>query len=269
MIAAHVPVLVALPLYVVTFAAVAIAAHAVLRAFVPYERFADGHDVAGFIVAVVGVLYSVVLGFLVGAVWTSFAGAQQTTDTEAGYVADAFNFAGKVGSAQSAELQHLIAAYAVAVRDRELSFSKDASKRTDAAAYIAHAVNVTVAMPPLRTSDPGRLLENNAIRSALLSNLRNIGDARRLRHVQAQSRLPAGMLEALLLGAAMVVAFAFFFGMKSFFKQMAITGLLAGSIGLFFGLVIELSTPYYGAIHVSPDAWTYVIDANHLETFAK
>lgn len=269
MIGVNIPVLIALPLYVLAFAAVAIAAHATLRAFVPYERVVEGHEVAGFIVAVVGVLYSVVLGFLVGAVWTSFVNAQQTTDTEAGYVADAFNFGSQTDPPQRQELQHLIAAYAIAVRDNELSFSQGASLRPGADVLIRRAIDTTVTMPPPKSTDPGKLLESNTIRSALIASLRNVGDARRLRHVQAQSRLPAGMREALLLGAAMVVAFAFFFGVKSFFKQMAMTGLLAGAIGLFFGLVIELSTPYYGAIHVSSDAWTYVIANNHLETFAK
>jgi hypothetical protein len=73
------------------------------------------------------------------------------------------------------------------------------------------------------------------------------------------------MLEALTLGAVMVVAFAFFFGVEGFFKQMVMTALLAGSIGLFFGLVIELSLPYSGAVEISRDAWNDVIAANHFD----
>ena len=54
---------------------------------------APHHDVAGFLVAVIGVLYAVVLGFVVVTVWTAFDDAQQTADMEAGKVADAYGFA--------------------------------------------------------------------------------------------------------------------------------------------------------------------------------
>ncbi len=50
---------------------------------------------------------------------------------------------------------------------------------------------------------------------------------------------------------------------------MTMTALLAGSIGLFFGLIVELSTPYSGQIHVSRDALDFVITSNHLDRLAK
>jgi hypothetical protein len=120
-------------------------------------------------------------------------------------------------------------------------------------------------MPPPESAGFGRILENNTIRAEVLDSLRHVGDSRRQRLVQSQDRLPPGMLEALTLGAVMVVAFAFFFGVEGFFKQMVMTALLAGSIGLFFGLVIELSLPYSGAVEISRDAWNDVIAANHFD----
>jgi hypothetical protein len=66
-----------------------------------------------------------------------------------------------------------------------------------------------------------------------------------------------------------VVAFTFLFGVRSYPKQMTMTALLAGSIGLFFGLIIDLSTPYSGPIHVSRDALRIVITNNHLEEFSR
>ncbi|MBV8530242.1 MAG: DUF4239 domain-containing protein [Candidatus Eremiobacteraeota bacterium] len=263
------PILLALPLYVVTFATVAVVVHAVFRRFVSPEKLIEQHEVAGFLVSVVGVLYSVVLGFLVGTVWTGFSTAQQTTDLEAGYLADAFNYASQVRRPQRQELQRTLARYALEVRDDEGSDATRRSQDSRALALLAHAVSTTMAMPPPAGSNPGKVLQSSTIQTALLDSLRSLSDARRLRMVQARSRLPAGMYEALLLGAAMVLTFALFFGVNNYFKQMAMTALLAGSIGLFFGLVAELSSPYSGAIHISRDSWTYVIDNNHLATFAK
>jgi hypothetical protein len=263
-----IPVLIALPLFALIPAAAAVGVHSLIRRAVPPESLIEQHDVAGYLIAVVGVLYSVVLGFLVGTVWTQFTLAQQTADAEAGSVADAFNFAGDVQRPQREELQRLIARYAVEVRDVEWFVARNGREDPVAVSLLRQAVQVTLAMPPPRPRDgEGAVLQSAGMRAWLLASLRQIGDARRLRLVQSESHLPSGMLEALVLGGGMVISFTFFFGVKNFRRQMTMTALLAGSMGLFFGLVLELSTPYSGAIHISRDAWTYVIENNRLVDF--
>jgi hypothetical protein len=264
-----IPVLIALPLFAAVFAAVAVLVHTLLRPVIPPpERLSEHHEVAGFLMGVVGVLYSVVLGFLVGTVWTSFASAQQTSDLEAGYVADSFNFAGQLAPHQRTELQRLIARYAINVRSADWSSPRGRSADRSAE-LLDRAVRIAVMAPATSGLSSSQLLENNTIRGLLLTNLRNIGDTRRLRLIQASSTLPSGLLEALLLGAAFVMAFTLFFGVRSYAKQMIMTALLAGSIGLFFGLILELSTPYSGAIQVSRAAWSFVIANNRLEDFTR
>ena len=261
----RIPILIALPLFILLFASVGVAAHAIFRRFVSQKSLIEGHEVAGFIVAVVGVLYSVVIGFLVGAVWTDFSAAQETSNAEAGYVSDAYNLAGLLVQPQHKDVQRLIARYAIQVRDVELSQAPKIGSE-DSAQLLLRAVQLSATMPPPPESAGfGRILENNTIRTEVLDNLRHVADSRRQRLVQSQDRLPPGMLEALTLGAVMVIAFAFFFGVEGFFKQMVMTALLAGSIGLFFGLVIELSLPYSGAVEISRDAWNDVIAANHFD----
>jgi hypothetical protein len=266
---ASLSILIALPLFATVFAAVAIFAHSLFRRFVATpERLSEHHEVAGFLMGVVGVLYSVVLGFLVGAVWTGFSAAQQTADLEAGYVSDAFNFAGQLRSPQARGVQRLLARYAIVVRSAD--WSAPPSPNGDLTSrLLGQAVRLAVASYPPRYASSAEVLEQNTIRSALIDSLRSIGDTRRLRLVQSRSRLPAGMLEALILGAAAVIVFTFFFGVRSYAKQMIMTALVAGTIGLFFGLVIELSTPYSGSIQVSRSAWTVVIQSNRLTQFAK
>jgi len=262
-------ILLALPAFAALFAAAAVAAHSLLRLVLPPpERLSENHEVAGFIMGVVGVLYSVVLGFLVGTVWTAFASAQQTMDLEAGYVGDAFGFASLIDAPQKRELERLIARYALDVRNAP-SPAGSTAEQTRTGALLRQAVGVTLSLTARKGASSAAILQLDGIRSELLDTLRKLADARRLRIVQSQSRLPQGMLEALILGAALVTAFSLLFGVKSYAKQMAMTALLAGSIGLFFGLVIEMSTPYSGAIQVSRASFNVVIDNNHLADFAK
>jgi uncharacterized protein YacL len=266
----NLPAVITLPLFAVVFAAVAVIIHTLVRRFLPPpERLSEHHEVAGFLVGVVGVLYSVVLGFLVGAVWTNFSTAQQTADLEAGYVGDAFNYARQFPLSQRRPLQRLIAQYAVVVKTED--WSKPSTEANDLTAQLlAQAVHIITSPPPTpANAGAAQVLESSALQSSLLNSLRSIGDSRRLRIVQSSSHLPAGMLEALVLGAVFVVAFTFFFGVRSYAKQMTMTALLAASIGLFFGLIIELSQPYSGGIAVSREAWSVVIAGNHLEAYAR
>lgn len=262
---------IALPLFAAIFAGIAVLAHTLLRRRLPKpEVLSEDHDVAGFLMGVVGVLYSVVLGFLVGTVWTAFSTAQQTADLEAGYIADAFNFATQMPAAQRRPLERVIARYALAVRNESLSAPPTQRSSDVTGALLYHAVALTLGKPLAQAGESNaEILKNNTIQSALIESLRNIGDQRRLRLVQSESRLPGGMLEALILGAMGVLAFTFLFGVRSYAKQMLLTALLSGSIGLFFGLILELSTPYSGAIHVSRDSLNFVIANNRLEEYAK
>ena len=264
-----IPVLIALPLFGLVPAAAAVGVHTLLRRAVPPETLAEQHDVAGYLIAVVGVLYSVVLGFLVGTVWTQFASAQQTADAEAGSVADAFNYAQNVSPPYRGELQRVIARYAIEVRDVEWFSAPQRREDAVALALLERAVHVAMEMPIAARNGAGAALENTTMRVWLLNSLRDIGDARRLRLVQSEGWLPPGLLEALILGGVIVICFTFFFGVKNYARQMLMTALLAGSMGLFFGLVLELSTPYSGAIHISRDAWTYIIDNNDLTKYAR
>jgi hypothetical protein len=257
--------------YIVVPALVAVLAHALFRRYVPPERLRGQHDVAGFLVAVVGVLYSVTLGFLVVTVWTSFNTSQQTSDMEAAYVGDAFGLAANLpGSPATRErVQQLISAYAVEVRDREWQTLSEGRQDPHARALLLGAIKTVVAAPVPKEPNMGETLKAEFLTESALTNLRQIADTRRLRLIQAQSRLPRPMYFVLILGALMILSFVFFFGVESSALQLTMTGLIAGSIGLQFGLINQLSTSYEGAIRISPDAWSYVIANNKMAQMAE
>ncbi|MEO9264069.1 MAG: hypothetical protein ABI282_08225 [Candidatus Baltobacteraceae bacterium] len=259
-----------LPLYILIPATAVVVIHMAFRRFVSPDGLKEHHDVAGYLVAVVGVLYSVVLGFLVGTVWTGFDAAQNTSDTEAGYIADTLGFARSLPQPQGAQLTHLLARYAVRVDDVEFPALARGQRDPAAGELIDRAIQTirSVAPPPANARN-GEVLQEASIYNSAVDSLRKAADTRRLRLVEAQSRLPWAMYQALILGGLMVIAFVFFFAVRSFLAQVLMTALVAGSIGLFFGLITQLSTPYSGMIRVTPEAWTYIIDVNHLREIAK
>ncbi|HEU5479782.1 MAG TPA: hypothetical protein VFU90_08125, partial [Candidatus Tumulicola sp.] len=73
---------------------------------------------------------------------------------------------------------------------------------------------------------------------------------------------------ALLLGAFMVLAFVFLFGVEDLALQLTMTALVAGTMGLLLGVIVVFSAPYAGALRISPSGWTYVIEKNGFEAVA-
>lgn len=261
--------LLALCFFVAVSAGAAIGAHALFRRIVPHERLIAHHDVAGFLVAVVGVLYAVVLGFVVVTSWSAFDSAQQNADLEAGAVGDAFGFAQMLPEPRRSDMRKMLAAYAIEVRDHEWDAMLRGRQDPNARALLVRAAEALgeTGAKPSATFDEA--LNRETTRQAVAASLRDITDNRRLRLIQAD-RLPAPTLWlALLLGGLIVIAFVFLFGVEDIVLQLVMTGLVAGCIGLLLGVVVEFGAPYSGLLRVSPDAWTYVIENNHFASIAK
>lgn len=264
-----IPVWATIPLIALLWAAFGTLAFVLFRLFVPPEKFEAHHDVLSAVVSVVGVLYSVVLAFLVGTVWTSFDAAQQTADQEARYIVVAFDFAGGLPLRERVTIRRTIARYALAVRDVEWRSMRFGQPDVRARDLLQHAIETLLTTPPKATNDAAEALKEQTISGAVTQNLRDAGDDRVLRLTQARSRLPAVVFEALILGALLLVVFTFFFGMRPISLQIATTVVLCASIGIFFGLIVDLNAPYAGPIRVSPDTWTSIIQAEDLKRFAR
>ena len=262
------PALFALFLFVVIPAAAAAGVHALFRRFVPATRLLPHQEVAGFLVAVVGVLYAVVLGFIVVTTWSAYDEAQRTADVEAGDVGDAFGFASMLPEPRRGDMQRLLAQYAIEVRDREWQTMQHGREDLRARALLidaARALGEPVAKP---SRDLDEALNRATTRTAVAASLRDIADNRRLRLIEAENGMQPALVFALLLGAFMVLAFVFLFGVEDLALQLTMTALVAGTMGLLLGVIVVFSAPYAGALRISPSGWTYVIEKNGFEAVA-
>lgn len=253
---AHLPAWLVLLLFAVAPALVTVGLHAIFRRYVVADRLIPHHDVAGFLVGIAGVLYAVVLGFLVVTVWVSFDSAQVTADLEASDVAELFNFASIMPQPARRELRQAMADYAFEVRDREWPML--VYNRQDLRARSVYRT----ALPIITSSVVPPALEQTA-----LTTLHELSVHRRQRLITAGTGLPQALYVALIAGAAIVLAFAFLFGVENKALQFTMTFLIAAMMGLLFGTIVCLDRPYSGPIRVSSDAWSLVIENNDLAQY--
>lgn len=88
------PAWVALLLVPGSMAAIACAGHLTVRRRVAVRDLVSHNEVAGFVYAVVGVVYAVVLGFVVVIVWQQFNDSDERSQAEVAAVANAWRLAG-------------------------------------------------------------------------------------------------------------------------------------------------------------------------------
>lgn len=249
-------------------AAAAVCGQMLFQRIVSRDRLIPHHEVAGFLVAIVGVLYAVVLGFVVVTSWSAFDAAQQTADVEAGYVGDAFGFAAMLPEPRREHMRRTLAQYAIEVRDHEWEALSHGHQDRRARALMVQAIQ-TLGEPYRHLSETlDDALNRETTRQAVAASLRDIADSRRLRVIQAQKTFSAPLALALLIGALMLMIFVFLFGVEDRMLQFTMTAIVAGCIGLLLGVVFEFSAPYSGVLRVSPDAWTYIIVNNQMERVA-
>lgn len=250
--------------FVVVPAAAAVGVHAIVRRIVPHDRLLPHHDVAGFLVAVVGVLYAVVLGFLVVTVWSNFNDVQNNADLEAYALGDAYGFAGGLPEPTRSQIRASLANYAYEVRDVEWKTLARGQYDEKARAMLISAIHELAVAPTPANAAFAPALRRETIVSNVLSSLHDVWDHRRVRLIESQQHIATALILAIVLGGLMVMAFVFLFGIDNAVLQLTMTGLVAGCIGLLFGVIIEFNQPYGGLIRVSPESWDYVITQNAL-----
>jgi hypothetical protein len=91
----------------------------IVQRVVPIEVRRQHNDVAGFIYAVLGVVYAVLLGLTVVAVWEEWNRAVVTADEEASSLAEVFWLADSMPESEGHHIQELARSYARVVVNEE------------------------------------------------------------------------------------------------------------------------------------------------------
>ncbi len=251
-------------LFVLVPAVIAAGIHYVVRRYAPVNKALPHHDVAGYLMAAVGVLYAVVLGFLVITVWSNFNAAQANADSEAAAVGDIVSFSRTLPEPTKGQLRHAMAEYAYEVRDREWPLLRYGRQDMTAREDLVAGLDAIAGMQTRAGASMPEAMRESSLRDAIFRNFQDLLTARRQRLIDASGSLDRTLFQAIGLGGLMLLAFVFLFGVESAFTQLTITALFAGSLGLCFGLVVEFSRPYAGILQVSPAAWNLIIQNNHL-----
>lgn len=227
-----------------------------VRKTVPGKTLQDHKEIAGFIYAVVGVIYGVVLGFAVVALWDDFDDAEDRADREASRISDLHRLAQGLPEAETQVFRASLEDYCQSVIDEEWATMEEKNPSLH-----THDRLLTI-WKEGHSLTPGSEVER-IIFDKIEVGMADLDDARRSRLLSARRELPAPMKFALFAGAVITISFSFLFGVKNVIAQSVMTTLLAALIGLGLFLITILSGPFSGGLKVQPEAFTAVLENWH------
>ena len=225
---------------------------ALVQRLVPTALRAKHNEVAGFIYAVLGVAYAVLLGLMLVAVWEQWNAAAETADDEASSLAEIFWIAHQLPDPEGRRIQELARSYARTVEDEEWPLMEQGEASPKAWSTLDEIRDDVQKLGP-STSTPQVLYEQE------LERVHDLADARRGRLLSAEEGLPAILWVVLIVGGVVVVCFTYLFGLENTSVHLLMVAALALIIALVLFSVAALDHPFRGDVRIAPNALEQVL----------
>jgi hypothetical protein len=248
----HVPALVLGLLFVALAVGAGLGGLFIVRRSVALSTLEQHNNVAGFIIAVVGVLYAVMLGFIVVTVWQQFDHAQSNAHDEAVTLEVMYNDASAFGK-QSQPLHRDLVAYGSSVVNREWPDMANHQRGDPATDQLLD--KVWSDLQAVRTTG----MDQNSFYSASITSLNSLEQDRDARLDDASRTLPGALWAVLVLGAVLTVGFTYFFGLSNLGAHAMMVAALSAMIGISLFLAVSLDLPYSGDLGIKPTAMQHTI----------
>lgn len=240
-------------LFVILVIALSVLGMWAVRRWVPVARLRRHNDVAGFIYAVVGVVYGVPLAFVLVVAWQRFDESRATVAREANDLADLYRVVGVLEEPSRDEVRAHIRGYAIATIEHEwttLGFGQSSEVAEAEFSGIWRA---------LQEVEPVGIVQELWYAEAL-QRLDDLTDNRQLRLLDSRNRLPAAMWSMLIIGAVLTIGFSFLFGARDVQAQTVMVAVLSGLIAIVLYLIAALERPFTGVIQLESQAFEQLLE---------
>ena len=225
------------------------------------DRRQQHNDVAGFVYAVLGVAYAVLLGLVLVAVWEKWDAAEAIATDEANELAGLFVFAHALPPPEGRHIQELVSSYDRVVVEEEWPLMAQGKSSPEAWDTLDELRATILELQP--PSDDASQAGYDQMRyEEMLVQLHDLGNARRERLLAAEQGLPPILWVVLVLGGVITVGFTYLFGLQNSLVHLLMVAALALIISMSLFTVAALDYPFRGDIHIHPSAYE-----NDLERF--
>lgn len=221
-----------------------------------YADFVQHNEVGGFIIAVAGSMYAVVLGFLTLVAWQHYFDARTLVSSEAAAAVDAWHVVVGLPERERVHVRQDILEYSNRMVHAEWQLMDNGKSDLRSGVIIMDAIARTEGLHP---ADFG---QSNA-QSATLAQLGIMHDDRQRRLADNASALTGFQWLVLLIGAVCVICFCWLFGLSNAKVHMLMTSAVTIIITTTLVMLFELQYPFRGGMGIAPADWMGAIDHIH------
>ena len=239
-------------LLVVGIPLLTVALQATVRRLAPDIVKGEHNDVAGFLIAVVGVVYAVTLAFIVIVTWEGYREARDTVHLEAGSLRSLYRDSQALPEPTRSQLGALALRYGEEVSAGEWAALDDGEGSRAAFDLITQMFATLAASQPATPTQ-------EAFLSEALARLNEVAEGRAERISVAEEGLLSILWAAIIIGGGVTVGFALLFGVSDQRLHFLMVGAFATVLALQIFVILVLSHPFSGDLAVSPDPFVRVV----------
>lgn len=223
----------------------------IVRLFVPHARLKIHNDVAGPIFATLGVVYAVLLAFIVVITWQNFDRSKTNVQSEANCLMDLYRDSEALSQNFKEAVRPLLREYGAVVINEEWP----AMAKGGSSPYI---VEIEKRIWKIYGE---YLIENKTDFIFLQESVRKLnelGEYRDLRIMDSKTGVHPILWLVLIAGGVATITFTSFFGTENMKAQIIMTVLLSVIIALILFTIFVLDFPFTGDITISPEPFKLI-----------
>lgn len=216
-----------------------------VRKYLGLSNLREHHEVSDPLLACVGTLFAVLIGFMVASAMGRFEEARLNVEREAGAVSDLYRLSLGLPETDARQLQIGCGKYIDSVVDIE--WKEMEQRKMSQRAWDEYSSIWTTVLKYEPQSD-----RQVNIHASMLSSVIALGDCRRVRATQMSYELPPILWAVVLLGAIATATLVQFFGIQHQGWQIATNSLVTLVLCLNVFLLATFDVPFSGHVKVQP-----------------
>lgn len=233
---------------------ISIGALLIVRKKISWETFKENHEVGGFLFNALGLIYAVLIAFVVYATWDDYESSQDYCGREANTLQSLFFDSDGLPEQNRAAIKAGIIDYLKCVIDEDWPLLAKGEDNPNSRNKLMKLWDLYVKMDTLRDAKQQAFFQES------IKKLNEVTELRRLRIISSVNHIPAMIWIVIIIGALTSIGFSLFFGTKSFKLQAIMTALFAMTNAIILILIFDLDHPFTGDVEISSLPYRSILD---------
>ena len=216
-----------------------------IRRFIPIHKLKLHNDVAGIIFTTLGVIYAVLLAFMVVVSWQNYDKSSVNVANEANCIESLYRDAAGLGPVYRDQIRSALNVYAIEIIEDEWPLLKKGGRSQKVQDASEKLWSLYTSYQPVNKNQDIFLAES-------VQKLNKAAELRRQRIIDANTGIHSVLWFVLVIGGMITILFTLFFGTENFGAQLIMTSMLSMLIGLILFTIMGMDYPFTGNVSIQP-----------------